>query len=71
MIRINPNFSKLQGNYLFIEINRRTAAYQQAHPEADIIRLGIGDVTCPLAPAVVEAMRQAVEEMGSAKGFHG
>ena len=71
MIQINSNFSKLQGSYLFIEIARRLSAYQQEHPEADIIRLGIGDVTCPLAPAVVKAMHQAVDEMGTAEGFHG
>ncbi len=71
MARINENFQKLAAGYLFPEIGRRTRAYADAHPDADIIRLGIGDVTLPLAPAVVSAMRDAVEEMGTDKGFRG
>jgi len=71
MLRINDNFQKLPGSYLFAEIARRVKAYQEAHPEADIIRLGIGDVTKPLVPAVIEAMHRAVEEMGHQETFHG
>lgn len=71
MLRINDNFQKLPGSYLFAEIARRVKAYQEAHPEADIIRLGIGDVTKPLVPAVIEAMHKAVEEMGHQETFHG
>lgn len=71
MLHINQNFQKLPGSYLFAEIARRVKAYQAAHPEADIIRLGIGDVTKPLVPAVIEAMHSAVEEMGHGETFHG
>ena len=63
MAKINPNYQKLPGSYLFSEIARRTAAYSQAHPEARLIKMGIGDVTLPLAPAVIAAMHEAVEEM--------
>lgn len=71
MFHINDNFTKLPGSYLFAEIARRLKAYQQAHPDADIIKLGIGDVTKPLVPAVIEAMHKGVEEMGHAETFHG
>jgi LL-diaminopimelate aminotransferase len=71
MARINENYRKLRAGYLFPEIGRRVAAFAQAHPEARIIRLGIGDVTLPLAPAVVAAMRAAVDEMGTPEGFRG
>jgi LL-diaminopimelate aminotransferase len=71
MARINEHYRKLRAGYLFPEIGRRVRAFQSAHPDAQVIRLGIGDVTLPLAPAVVEAMRRAVEEMGTAAGFHG
>ena len=53
MTTINENFLKLQKNYLFADIAQKVAAYKEAHPEANIIRLGIGDVTRPLAPAVI------------------
>ena len=65
MADINQNFLKLQAGYLFPEIGRRVAAFQAKHPDAPIIKLGIGDVTKPLAPAIVEAMHQAVDEMGA------
>ncbi|MEG2097524.1 MAG: LL-diaminopimelate aminotransferase [Pseudoflavonifractor sp.] len=68
---INPNYPKLPGNYLFSEIARRVEAYSAGHPDAALIRLGIGDVTRPLAPAVIAAMHAAVEEMGSTGGFRG
>lgn len=71
MFRINDNFQKLPGSYLFAEIARRVKAYSAEHPEADIIRLGIGDVTRPLAPAVIEAMHKAVDEMGCQETFKG
>ena len=71
MTKVNQNFLKLPGSYLFSEIARRLAAYTAEHPEAKMIRLGIGDVTRPLAPAVIEAMHKAVDEMGTFEGFHG
>lgn len=71
MTKVNQNFLKLPGSYLFSEIARRLAAYTAEHPEAKMIRLGIGDVTRPLAPAVIDAMHKAVDEMGTFEGFHG
>jgi len=71
MTSINDNFLKLQKNYLFADIAQKVAAYKAAHPEAQIIRLGIGDVTRPLAPAVIEALHKAVDEMASADTFRG
>lgn len=71
MATINDNYLKLPGSYLFAEIARRVAAFKQAHPEADIIRLGIGDVTQPLPMACIEAMHKAVDEMAHAETFRG
>jgi len=71
MIKINENFLKLQAGYLFPEIGRRVRAYKAKNPGAKIISLGIGDVTQPLPPAIVEAMKRAVDEMGSATTFRG
>lgn len=71
MAHINDNYLKLKAGYLFPEIGRRVQAFAAEHPEVDIIRLGIGDVTEPLAPAVTEAMHAAVEEMGHRETFHG
>lgn len=71
MVQINRNFSKLPGSYLFSEIGRRVAAYSRENPDAPLIRLGIGDVTRPLVPAVTQAMARAVAEMGTSGGFHG
>jgi LL-diaminopimelate aminotransferase len=71
MARINENFRKLQAGYLFPEIGRRVRAFTEANPDAKVIRLGIGDVTLPLAPAIVEALRDASTAMGSEAGFHG
>ena len=71
MIKINENYLKLPGSYLFSAIAKKVKAYQEAHPEADIIRLGIGDVTLPLAPSVIKALHEAVDEMGQAETFHG
>ncbi len=71
MIKINENFLKLQAGYLFPEIGRRVAAYAAAHPQVGIIKLGIGDVTEPLPPAISEAMHAAVDEMACAGTFRG
>ncbi|MBQ6527137.1 MAG: LL-diaminopimelate aminotransferase [Clostridia bacterium] len=70
-MRINDEYGKLPGSYLFAEIARRLKVYQAEHPDADIIKLGIGDVTRPLVPAVISAMHEAVEEMGKAETFRG
>ena len=71
MFKINENYQKLPGSYLFSTIAKKVSAFAEANPEKEIIRLGIGDVTQPLAPAVIQAMHQAVEEMGNADTFHG
>ena len=71
MAKANTNYLNLPGNYLFSTIGKKVKAYQEAHPDADIIRLGIGDVTQPIAPAVIEALHKAVEEMGSPDTFRG
>lgn len=71
MAQVNSNFLKLKASYLFSEIAHKVSAYKEAHPEADIIRLGIGDVTQPLCPAVIDAMHKAVDEMASAQTFRG
>jgi LL-diaminopimelate aminotransferase len=71
MARINENYLKLQAGYLFPEIGRRVAAFSAEHAGAEIIKLGIGDVTEPLVPAVVEAMHAAVDEMASRESFRG
>jgi LL-diaminopimelate aminotransferase len=71
MTRINEHYRKLQAGYLFPEIGRRVKAFTAAHPEAQVIRLGIGDVTLPLVPAVVEALRSAASESGTREGFRG
>ena len=62
MFQINDNFQKLPGSYLFSTIAKKVAAYQEANPDKEIIRLGIGDVTQPLAPAIIDAMHKAVDE---------
>jgi LL-diaminopimelate aminotransferase len=69
--RVNEHYLKLRSSYLFTEIARRVKAFQAAHPEARIIRLGIGDVTQPLAPAVIQALHEAVDEMARAETFRG
>ena len=71
MYKINDNYLKLPGSYLFSTIGKKVAAYTAEHPEKSIIRLGIGDVTQPLAPAILEAMHKAVDEMGHAETFRG
>ena len=79
MAKINSNYQKLPGSYLFSEIARRVAAYSAENPDKKIIRLGIGDVTLPLADAVIQAMHKAVDEIfqvaldfgGTLSGEHG
>ncbi len=71
MFKVNTNFSKLPGSYLFSTIAKKVAAYSEANPNADIIRLGIGDVTQPIAPAMIKALHSAVDEMADAATFHG
>jgi LL-diaminopimelate aminotransferase len=71
VIKINENYLKLQASYLFSEIGKRVAAYQEAHPGGKIIKLGIGDVTLPLPKACVEAFHRAVDEMADIKTFRG
>jgi len=71
MATINENFLKLQAGYLFPEVARRVRAYQAENPQAKIISLGIGDVTQPLAPAVISAMKKALDDMGTEAGFRG
>ncbi len=71
MVKVNENFLKLPGGYLFPEIGRRTKAFAAQNPPMPLIRMGIGDVTLPLAPVVVEAMHKATEEMGHKETFRG
>ncbi|MCA9085488.1 MAG: LL-diaminopimelate aminotransferase [Planctomycetaceae bacterium] len=71
MFRINENYLKLKAGYLFPEIGRRVSAFSAEHPDAKVIRLGIGDVTEPLPAAVISAMHEAVDEMASRSTFHG
>lgn len=71
MFTVNENFLKLPGSYLFSTIAKKVSAFQAENPDQEIIRLGIGDVTQPLAPAIVEAMHRAVDEMGNAATFRG
>lgn len=71
MFKVNDNYLKLPGSYLFSDIGRKVNAYAAAHPDKTIIRLGIGDVTQPLAPAIISALHGAVDEMGDAATFRG
>ena len=71
MIKINEHYLKLQASYLFAEIKNRTTAFEQAHPDREIIKLGIGDVTRPLPPACIEAFHRAVDEMAVDATFRG
>ena len=70
-MKINENFLKLKDSYLFATVGRKTAEYRAAHPEKEIIRLSIGDVTLPLAPVVIEAMHRAVDDMARKETFKG
>lgn len=71
MLTVNKNYLKLPGSYLFSTIAQKVAAYKEANPQAEVIRLGIGDVTQPLAPAILSALHHAVDEMGHEETFHG
>ena len=71
MATVNENYQKLPGSYLFSEIAHRTADFSAAHPDVKLIKMGIGDVTRPLAPAVVEAMHAAVDDLAHVDTFHG
>ncbi len=71
MFKVNENYLKLPGSYLFSTIGKKVSAYSAANPDKRVIRLGIGDVTQPLAPVIVEALHSAVDEMGKAETFHG
>ena len=70
-MKINENFLKIESSYLFSTVAKKQREYQAAHPEADVIRLSIGDVTKPLAPAVIKAMHKAVDEMADEATFRG
>lgn len=71
MFRINDNFTKLPESYLFSEVARRVAAFVASHPGADLIRMGIGDVTRPVCPAAIEALHRAADDEAAAATFHG
>lgn len=71
MFNINENYLKLPGSYLFSTIGKKVSAYKAANPDKSVISLGIGDVTQPLVPAIIEALHSAVDEMGNADTFHG
>ena len=71
MARLNDNYLKLQAGYLFPEISRRVSTFAAAHPNDKIIRLGIGDVTKPLVPAVLKAFHEGVDDLASGDSFHG
>mgnify|MGYP001454254319 FL=1 len=71
MFQVNENYLKLPGSYLFSTIGKKVKAYKEANPQANVISLGIGDVTQPLAPAIIEALHKSVDEMGDAATFHG
>ena len=71
MSKINENFLNMQDSYLFSTIAKKVAEYTKNHPEKEVIKLGIGDVTKPIVPACIEAMHKAVDEIGTAEGFKG
>lgn len=71
MAKINENYLKLQGSYLFQTVARKVREFEADNPNAGLIKLGIGDVTQPIAPAILKAMHNAVDEMGAANTFHG
>ena len=71
MVSINDNYLKLPESYLFSDIKKRVTAFKELHPDARVISLGIGDVTRPIASAVIDALHEAVNEMGHADTFRG
>ena len=70
-MKINKNYLKLEESYLFSTVNRKVREYQAAHPEKDIIRLGIGDVTIPICKAAIDAMHEGVDDQSKKETFHG
>ena len=71
MVKINDNYLKLPGSYLFSTVARKVAEFSEANPDKEIIRLGIGDVTRPLTASILAAMHNAVDEMGKEETFRG
>ena len=71
MVTVNHNYLKLPGSYLFSTIGKKVRAYKEVNPDKEVISLGIGDVTQPLVPAIIEALHSAVDEMAHAETFHG
>ena len=71
MVTVNENYLKLPGSYLFSTIAKKVSAFEASNPDKKIIRLGIGDVTQPLAPAIIDALHKAVDEMASPETFRG
>ena len=71
MFKVNDNFTRLPSSYLFSEVARKVKAFTESHPEVEVIRIGIGDVTRPLCPAVTDALHRAVEDEAHADTFHG
>lgn len=71
MVKFNNNFEKLKENYLFVDMAKKISKYQDEHPDADIVRLGIGDVTLPICPVVIKAMHEAVDDMAKKETFKG
>ena len=71
MVQVNENYLKLKAGYLFPEIAKRVKIYSQSNQSAEIIKLGIGDVTEPLPRACIEAMAKALDDMGTTNGFRG
>ena len=71
MFKINDNYLRLQGSYLFSTVAKKTNAFMERNPEKKVIRLGIGDVTQPLAPVIIDTLHKAVDEMGNAETFRG
>ena len=71
MFKVNENYLKLPGSYLFSTIGKKVREYKEAHPDKQVISLGIGDVTQPLAPAIIERLHSAVDEMADAATFKG
>ena len=71
MAKVNENYLKLPGSYLFSTVAKKAAAYTEANPDKEVIKMSIGDVTKPLAPAVIQAMHKAVDEMADEATFRG
>ena len=71
MLKVNPNYLKLRGSYLFSNIAKKVSEYSDTHKDIEIIRLGIGDVTEPLTPSILKAIHDATDEMGKKETFRG